>query len=55
MAHDNRWTLRRCDHSMCGQLNDWNSTSDDTQARSTGDWGKTALTGGPRLSAMVVR
>jgi hypothetical protein len=36
---------------MCGRLDDGNSAGDDMRARNRGgDWGKTAPTGGPRLS-----
>jgi hypothetical protein len=55
MAHDSRWTFRWCEHSMCGWLDDGNLVSDDTRARSSGDWGKMTPTGGPRLSVTVAR
>jgi hypothetical protein len=50
-----RWTLRWCEHSACGWLDNRNLASDDTRARSRGDWGKMTPTGGPYLSATPTR
>jgi hypothetical protein len=55
MDHDGRWTLRWCEHSTGGQLDDGNLVNEDTRARSRGDWGKMAPIGGSRLSAMAVQ
>jgi hypothetical protein len=49
------WTLRWCEHSTGGWLNNGNLAGEDTPARSRGDWGKTAPTSGPHLSATVAR
>jgi hypothetical protein len=40
---------------MGGRLDDRNLDDEDMRARSKGDWGKTAPTGGPHLSAMAAR
>jgi hypothetical protein len=40
---------------MGGRLNDGNLANEDTRAWSRGDWWKTALIGGPHLSATAAR
>jgi hypothetical protein len=50
-----RWTLRWCEHSTGGRLDDGNLANEDMWARSKGDWGKTAPTGGPHLPTTAAR
>jgi hypothetical protein len=55
MTHNSRWTLRWCEHSMGGRIDDGNLPARTHGAEQGRIWGKTELIGGPRLFLTTTR
>jgi hypothetical protein len=55
MAHDGTWTLRWCEHSTGGRLDDRNLASEDWRARSKGKLGEDGPDRWARLSVTAGR